>query len=261
MAGIVTFDPEASHRLETMYASPEVSATRAEVFRAVTPRSGQKGLDVGCGPGYLTRDLGLAVGASGEIAGIDSSEPMLDLARQRCSGLSQITLTNAGVESLPTATGTLDFACALQIYCYVKELDGALDELRRCLRPGGRAVIMDTDFSGALWETGDRARMRKIMTAFEGHSVWPDLPRILPRRLAKAGFELTRCDAIPFVTLAYHPNTYIHGSARIIHQYVTKSAGLPVPEADAWLKEFDELETRREFFFSVNRFMFVATRR
>lgn len=261
MSAIVPFDPDTAGRLETMYASPEVSATRAEVFRAATPRLGQRGLDVGCGPGYLTRDLGLAVGPAGEIMGIDASEPMLELARSKCSALSQIKLTKADVGSLPVATGSLDFACALQVYCYVKELDAALDELRRCLRPGGRAIIMDTDFSGALWETGDRERMRKVMAAFEGHSMWPDLPRILPRRLAKAGFELTRCDALPFVTLAYHPNTYIFGSARIIHHYVTLTAGLPVADADAWLNEFDTLEAKREFFFAVNRFMFVATRR
>ena len=126
---------------------------------------------------------------------------------------------------------------------------------------GGRAVILDTDFSGVVWESSDRKRMQRVMQAFDEHVAWPDLPRILPSRLRSAGFELSRCEAVPFVTLAYHPNTYVHGLARLIHQFVTKKAGVPADEADAWLDEFDELEKREAFFYAANRFMFVATRK
>ena len=118
---------------------------------------------------------------------------------------------------------------------------------------------MDTDFSGVVWESGNRERMHKIMRAFDEHAAWPDLPRILPSRLKKAGFDLLRCEAVPFVTLAYHPNTFVYGLARLIHQFV-KNTGFAVEEADAWLNEFDDLEKQGAFFYATNRFMFVATR-
>ena len=201
----------------------------------------------------------MAVGAGGRIVGVDISDPMLGLARHRCAGLDQVSLRHADARTLPVDDATLDFACALQVYCYIKELDEALDDLRRCLRPSGRAVILDTDFSGVVWESGNRERMSAVMRAFDAHAAWPDLPRVLPRYLKKAGFDLDRCGEVPFVTFAYHPNTYIYGLARFIHQFVTKN-GFDAAEADAWLAEFDVLEAEASFFYATNRFMFVATR-
>ena len=87
------------------------------------------------------------------------------------------------------------------------------------------------------------------MRAFDEHAAWPDLPRILPSRLKKARFDLLRCEAVPFVTLAYHPNTFVYGLARLIHQFVTKNTGFAAEEADAWLNEFDDLEKQGAFFY------------
>ena len=260
MSTTVDFDPELARRIEATYATPDISATRTAVFRAAAPRQGQRCLDVGCGPGYLTRELALAVGSTGGVLGVDVSDSMLALAQQRCGGLSQVKLANVDARKLPVGDEALDLACALQVYCYVKELDEALAELHRVIKCGGRAIILDTDLSGIVWESGNRARMEKVLRASDAHAAWPDLPRILPQRLKRAGFELSRCEAVPFVTTAYHPNTYAYGFARFIHQFVCKTSGFPADEADAWLNEFDDLEARQTFFFAVNRFMFVATR-
>ncbi|SFK87529.1 hypothetical protein SAMN04488498_115120 [Mesorhizobium albiziae] len=89
------------------------------------------------------------------------------------------------------------------------------------------------------------------MCAFDEHAHGQTF-RGLPSRLKKAGFELSRCEAIPFVTLTYHPNTYVHGLARFI---VTKCTGFVMEEADAWRNEFDDLEKQRAFFYGTNRFM------
>jgi arsenite methyltransferase len=139
-------------------------------------------------------------------------------------------------------------------------LDEALIEVRRVLKPGGRIVILDTDFAGVVWESQDRKRMQKILAAYDRHVAWPDLPRILPRRLVAAGFRLDGCEVVPLLTLNYHPNTYVHGIARFIHRFVTEQAGIAKQEADDWLAEFDSLERDRAFLFAMNRFLFVATR-
>ena len=183
---------------------------------------------------------------------------MLGLARQRCDGLVQVRFETADALKLPVEGGSADVACIVQVYCYVKELDQALAELHRALRPGARAVILDSDFSGIVWESKDRERMRRVLHAYDGHVAWPDLPRILPRRLHNAGFEITRCETVPFVTIAYHPNSYVYGLAKFIHAFVVKNAGFPTDEADAWLAEFDVLEEERAFFFSLDRFMFTV---
>src|SRR5262245_19752077 len=260
MATTLNFDADLASRVETVYATPDVAATRVAVFRAGAPRNGEAALDVGCGPGYLTRELALAVGAAGQAVGVDISEPMIGLARHRCAGLSQVRLESGDATKLPLGDASIDLACGLQVYCYIKELDAALAELRRVLKPGGRAIILDTDASGMVWESRDPARMRRVLTAFEAHAAWPDLPRILPRRLRAVGLQVTRCEPVPILTLNYHANTYVYGLARFIQQFVIKSAGIASAEADAWLAEFDALEQRSEFFFAVNRFVFTAIR-
>jgi SAM-dependent methyltransferase len=65
---------------------------------AVAP--GQKVLEVGCGTGAATVPLAETVGGTGEVVGIDISEPMLAAARERIShsGLRNITLLQADAQ-------------------------------------------------------------------------------------------------------------------------------------------------------------------
>jgi hypothetical protein len=100
--------------------------------------------------------------------------------------------------------------------------------------------------------------MEKILAAYDKHVAWPDLPRILPRRLRSAGFYTERCEMLPILTLNYHPNTLVYGLARFIHRFVTTHEGIAVDEADSWLAEFDDLEKAGAFLFAMNRFLFVA---
>jgi arsenite methyltransferase len=257
----LTFDATAALQVQAVYSTPDIAATRIAAFRMANPAIGDSVLDLGCGPGFLLQDLASAVGSAGSATGVDISDPMLALAAQRCAGLNNVRLEKAEAGRLPFDDAVFDLACALQVYAYVKELDEALIELARVLKTGGRVVILDTDFSGVVWESRNRERMRKILAAYDRHVAWPDLPRILPRRLRAAGFRLERCEIEPILTVNYHPNTYAFGLARFIHRFVTERGGIPVGEADAWLAELDVLEHERAFLFAMNRFLFTATRR
>jgi ubiquinone/menaquinone biosynthesis C-methylase UbiE len=255
MSTTLDFDATAAAQTDAIYSTPDVAATRIAVFRAANPKLGECVLDVGCGPGYLLRELAIAVGEKGRAVGIDISEPMLAIARRRCAGLNNVATQKTDALKIPGADGAFELACALQVYAYVGELDAALAELWRALRPGGRVIILDTDFAGVVWQSENRSRMQKILAAYEQHVAWPDLPRVMPRRLRTAGFQLERSELVPILTLSYHANTYIHGLARFIHRFVTEHAGIGVDEADAWLAEFDDLERAGAFRFAINRFL------
>ena len=254
----MNFDEELSRRIDAVYATPDVAATRIAVLRAAGASSGEVAIDIGCGPGYLTRDLALSVGPMGSVTGLDISESMLALADARCEGLEQVLLVEARADDLPAEDASVDIACALQVLAYVPDLDAALSEIARVLSSKGRAIILDTDFEGLVWESRARIRMDRVLEAYDRHCSWPDLPRILPARLQAAGLRMVRCEAVPLLSTSYHPNTYVHGLARIIHGFVTGQSLIPSDEADAWLAEFDELEGQRAFFFGVNRYLFVV---
>jgi SAM-dependent methyltransferase len=70
-----------------------------------------------------------------------------------------ITL-DVDVNALPCEDACIDIALASQVYEYVETIDAALRELARVIRPGGRAVLVDTDWESAVWASHDDVRMR-----------------------------------------------------------------------------------------------------
>ncbi len=56
----------------------------------------------------------------------------------------------------------------------------------------------------------------------------------------------------------YHENTYAKRLLGIMASFAAGRKGVSQDEADAWLAEFSELGKQGRFFFSLNRYLFVA---
>ena len=85
-SGGLVFDEAAARGLEKMYSTPDVVGQRARFLQLVAPKPGERILDVGMGPGFLAYDLAPVVGDGGLVAGVDGSEAMVAIARERCTG-------------------------------------------------------------------------------------------------------------------------------------------------------------------------------
>jgi demethylmenaquinone methyltransferase/2-methoxy-6-polyprenyl-1,4-benzoquinol methylase len=129
---------------------------------------GSSALDVCCGTGDLAFALRRAVGRSGRVVGVDASEEMLDVARDKC-GRNQLYVefqkadvlalpfpdghagTVAGGASAPSreaarsvAAWTGFDACTVGFGIRnVPDIVGAFGEMRRVCRPGGRVVCLE----------------------------------------------------------------------------------------------------------------------
>jgi ArsR family transcriptional regulator len=68
---------------------------------------------------------------------------MLSAARQRTSGLPNVELHDAPLESLPIGDGECDAVLLILALSYVAEPASVLAEAARVLRPGGKAVVVD----------------------------------------------------------------------------------------------------------------------
>lgn len=105
----------------------------AGLIRAAGIRPGQRVLDVGCGPGPLTRPLAELLGAE-NVAGIDPAEPFVEAARERVPGAD----IRVGVgEELPFYSDEFDAVMAQLVVQLMQNRDAGLDEMVRVTRPGG----------------------------------------------------------------------------------------------------------------------------
>jgi demethylmenaquinone methyltransferase/2-methoxy-6-polyprenyl-1,4-benzoquinol methylase len=113
---------------------------RAEAVRLLAVRPGDTVADICCGTGDFAMPLGKAVGTGGRIVGIDFCVPMLEKAKEK---RVPMTLGGGDACSLPLATGAFDAATVGWGLRNVADLDAALAEIRRILKPGGRFVSLD----------------------------------------------------------------------------------------------------------------------
>ena len=101
-------------------------------------------------------------------------------------------LVKADATALPFPDATFDAATSIQVYEYIADLSTALAELYRVLRPGGRALILDTDWDSIVWQATDPDRMRRVLAAWTQRFVDPHLPRSLASQLRAVGFKVNQ---------------------------------------------------------------------
>lgn len=255
------FDEDTSRRVEAIYLTPDVAAHRAGVLERLAPKPGERALDIGCGPGFLAQSLGKAVGASGGVDAVDASDSMIAIAQRRCKDLPQVNIRKADAQSLPFEDASFDLAAVLQVYEFVPDVDRAIAELARVLKPGARAAVMDTDWESAVWASGDDARMRRVLEAWDEHVPHPHLVRGLVAKLRTHGLVAHRVEVFPLLNPAFDPDTYSAGMIEIVSAYVAGRCGLSVQDMQEWKQDLARSGREGAYFFSLNRYVFMAGKR
>jgi arsenite methyltransferase len=259
----LTFDAEAARSIEAIYLTPDVVAQRARVLDLLAPAPGERVLDVGVGPGLLALDLARLVGPTGRVVGLDLAPAMVAAATARLAALPQAEVRIGDAAALDLPDAAVDAAVSTQVYEYVADMPRALAELHRVLRPGGRALILDTDWRSLVWHSTDTARMDRALACWDDHLADPHLPAKLRPLLRDAGFEVRRVEVVPMLSPRWQPVSYAGGMVRSIRSFVRANGerfGLGPDELEAWWADQEALIAADAFFFSVNRYAFLATR-
>jgi SAM-dependent methyltransferase len=121
-------------------------------------RSGQRVIDVGCGPGALTAELVKRLGPAG-VAAIDPSEPFVAAVRARNPG---VDVVQASAERLPFPDQAFDAALAQLVVHFMSDPVAGLAEMRRVTRPNGVVAACVWDHGGGqgplslFWEAARR---------------------------------------------------------------------------------------------------------
>jgi len=108
---------------------------------------GERVLDLGCGSGGATRAAARVVGPEGLVVGIDPSPESIALARERTDPALPVAYRLGGAERLGSLPDrSMDCVIASLVLEQVSNLNSALAEAFRVLRPGGRLVASVTAF-------------------------------------------------------------------------------------------------------------------
>jgi SAM-dependent methyltransferase len=112
--------------------------------------TGQRVLDVGCGPGALTAQLVRRLG-SGSVAAIDPSASFVAAVRDR---FPELDVQRGAAERLPFADGTFDAALAQLVVHFMADPVAGLAEMGRVTRPGGLVAACVWDHAGGAGPLG-----------------------------------------------------------------------------------------------------------
>ena len=82
-------------------------------------------------------------------------------------GLEHVRLQQGSIETLPFEDASFDAVSCTQTLLYVEDMDKALREIYRVLKPRGRIAIIETDWSGAIINSLDQAMTDKIFNAWD----------------------------------------------------------------------------------------------
>jgi SAM-dependent methyltransferase len=155
------------------HAGAEGPDAREVLFEAVVERAPARILELGCGEGELAERLGRETSA--ELIAIDQSPRMVELAQAR-----GVDARVGRAEELDFEAESFDCVVAAWMLYHVEQLDRALGEITRVLRPKGRfvAVTNGRDHMKELYELTGRDRIPSRFTA-------EDADEILPRHFGR----------------------------------------------------------------------------
>ena len=146
------------------------------VILGAVPDGCDRALDVGCGEGILTRQLGAVVP---DVTGIDLDEPSIRLAREQAAG--GIEFVVGDVLTYEFEPGSFDFIASVATLHHIG-VEVGLRRMRDLLRPGGTLVIVGVARSrypaDAAVDLGATVatRLHKLTKTYWEHSaptIWP----------------------------------------------------------------------------------------
>ncbi len=143
---------ESAEAYDALVAAEDEAGNLPRALAELFDVRGKDVVDVGAGTGRVTR---VALEGARSVHLVERAQPMLDLAAKRLTGLGRqgLSFHVADARELPLADASVDVAIAGWVFGHFRhwmpegwrdEVDAALREMRRVLRPGGTLVIIET---------------------------------------------------------------------------------------------------------------------
>jgi SAM-dependent methyltransferase len=163
-------------------------------------------LDVATGTGVVARAAAEAIGGTGHVTALDTTETMLDIARSQpaAPGAAPIEYIHSAIEDAALPTAAFDAAFCQQALQFFEEPARALARIRHALRPDGRLHVglWGSEEEHALTMAMQRALLEcglNDFTAFLSRVHRLHNPALVTGILRQGGFLVERQDSVDIV--------------------------------------------------------------
>ncbi|WP_030520398.1 methyltransferase domain-containing protein [Nocardia rhamnosiphila] len=243
--------------LDLQAAIPGIQRLRRWGHEAAAVGSGDRALDIGAGTGTEVLELADRVGPDGEAMGIDPNPAMVDVANSRAAAAgSRARFVRGDTYHLPFPDGFFDVVRCERVYQHLDHPATATAEIGRVLRPGGRALLVDSDWATAIVHPGDPGTIARLAAVLRSLGPNPYSGRLLRGLLTAAGFSIA---SIGSEAMICDPRTARILFAPVIYRALADG----VITEDEWMALLSELKigiTSGDYHFSVTMFAVLGHR-
>lgn len=237
----------ASEWLEAQAVHPFIKETGRRAMDYLDLQTGEAVLEVGCGTGVFLPALAAAVGERGSVVAIDHAASFLAQAQERIAeaGVSaNVTLREADAMALPFPDDSFDAAHCERVLMHLEDPAGAIVEMRRVVRPGGRVVAAEVFAEGATTDHPDPETNTAIFRAMVSGIRNPRMGIQLRRLFLRAGLEDVRGTVVADFETELDPDEM--DEYRSLSRELTERGQLDVARATAAAEAVVEYVARGE---------------
>ena len=259
-----TIDEDAVRRmvsvLDRQDALPSIQRLRAWALERAAVRPGERAVDVGSGTGTMARRLAAAVGPGGEAVGVEPNGMLRGVAEERAAAEGSAAVFCQGLATgIPLPDASADVVWCERVLQHLPDPQAAIGEMTRVLRPGGRALLLDSDHGSRVDSDIEPRVAHAISAAFMGQLANPVAARHVPRQAMAAGLEV---DADVGSSALVFPQAMLHESPllRLAADQAVADGTITREEADRAVRDQSDAAHHHWAFSAVTVFAFVCRR-
>ena len=252
--------------LDYQDALPSARRLRDWAIETSAVQPGDHVVDLGSGTGTISTQLASLVapvasaGApAGQVNGIEPNAHLRAVAvsRAKAAGISNVSFVEGFAGALPFDDSTIDLVWCERVLQHLADPQSAINDIARVLRPGGRAVLLDSDYGTRIVSDLDPDLAAAFGRASLGPIANPYAARHIPAQIYTAGLELE-----PDVG----SSAFVFSSEMLLSTQVLRrdaddaveSGGLTRDVADAAVRAVHDAAERGLAFAAITVFGFVA---
>jgi SAM-dependent methyltransferase len=213
---------------------------------------GQRVLELAAGPGDTGLLAAELIRPGGTLICSDASEAMLEIARARAGemGIDNVEFQRLELEWIDLPTGSVDAVLCRWAVMLVVDQEAAVREMRRVLRPGGRAAVAVWDVPEVNpWATIPRRALDSRGLAKPAPPGAPDMfglaaPGALAELLESAGFTEVIVDAVELPRHYASTAEFLAESLDLSQLFAETYRSLSETEQEGVLTELDSLSAQ-----------------